>query len=228
MQVAILAGGLGTRLRPLTHTVPKPMVEVCGKPFLEHQLDLIKSYGLTDVLILASYLGRQIEEYFGDGRDFGLNIKYSYEKDPMGTGVALKIAEKMLEESFILLNGDTLLPIDYSKLVERFEDNNKLGLVVAYSNTEKIAPSNLKIIDSDIVLSYNKNSDIGMTHLDAGAIVLKKKVLELIPDGCVCSFEKEVFPRLIQAQELFAFKTEQRFYDMGSIEGLKSIEKVLE
>ncbi len=93
MQVVILAGGEGTRLRPLTHKVPKPMVKVSGKPFLQYQLELIKSYGLTDVLILAAYLGNQIEDYFGNGSDLAMNIKYSYEDTPMGTGGALKNAE---------------------------------------------------------------------------------------------------------------------------------------
>jgi len=227
MQVVILAGGMGTRLRPLTNTIPKAMVTVRGKPFLEHQLGLLKAAGLTDVLILAGYLGGQIEEYFGDGSALGVRIGYSHEQSPMGTGGALKIAEPALEEHFVLLNGDTLLPIDYRALVDAFGGSGTTGLIVAYSNTCKIAPNNLKLSNQDLVLAYNKDDDTGMTHVDAGAIVLDKSVLELIRPGRPCSLEKEVFCQLIRKRQLKAFRTDQRFYDMGSIEGLKQIEKVL-
>lgn len=227
MQVAILAGGKGTRLRPLTYTMAKSMINVHNKPFLEHQLELVKSFGLTDVLILGGYLGEQIQNYFSDGSSLGMSIKYFFEETPMGTGGALKNAEDMLDENFLLLNGDTLLPIDYRQLVGRFRKCDKTGLIVAYSNNDKIARSNLKVTDKDVVVAYNKGSDEGMTHLDAGAIVIKKKVLELIAPERVCSLEKEIFINLIQAGELLAFRTDQRFYDMGSFEGLKRIEQVL-
>jgi len=227
MQVVILAGGMGTRLRPLTNTIPKAMVTVRGKPFLEHQLGLLKATGLTDVLILAGYLGGQIEEYFGDGSALGVRIGYSHEQSPMGTGGALKIAEPALEEHFVLLNGDTLLPIDYRALVDAFGGSGTTGLIVAYSNTCKIAANNLKLSNQDLVLAYNKDDDTGMTHVDAGAIVLDKSVLELIRPGRPCSLEREVFRQLIRKRQLKAFRTDQRFYDMGSIEGLKQIEKVL-
>lgn len=227
MQVVILSGGKGMRLRPLTFSVPKPMVVVCGKPFLEHQLEMVKSFGLTDVLILASYLGEQIADYFDDGSSLGMEIKFSYDETPMGTGGALKLAESMLDDSFMLLNGDTLLPIDYDSLVRRFNDCGRAGLIVAYSNNDNIAPNNLKISDEDMVLAYNKQNDTGMTYLDAGAIVLKKKVLELIPEGRSCSLEKETFNQLIENYQLQAFRTDKRFYDMGSIEGLRHIEQVL-
>jgi len=113
MQVVILAGGKGTRLRPITYQVPKPMVPIHGKPFLQYQLELIKSLGINEVLLLVGYLGKQIEEYFGGGPKFGLNIEYSYENNPLGTGGALKNAEEKLAEKFLLLNGDTFLPMDY-------------------------------------------------------------------------------------------------------------------
>jgi len=227
MQVVILAGGKGTRLRPLTYTQPKTMVRVCGKPFLEHQLELVKSYGLTDVLILTGCLGKQIEDYFGDGTHFGLSIKYSYEDTPIGTGGALKNAEGLLDESFILLNGDTLLPIDYTQVVRQFRRSNKAGMIVAYSNVEKIAPNNLRIGTGDIVLAYDKQNENSMTHVDAGAIALRKEVLDMIPPCLACSLEEKVFPKLIERGELMAFRTDHLFCDMGTFEGLKKIELVL-
>ncbi|MBW8000510.1 MAG: NTP transferase domain-containing protein [Planctomycetes bacterium] len=227
MQTVILAGGIGTRLRPLTHKIPKPMVKVHNKPFLEHLLQLVKSYGLSDILILASYLGTQIEDYFGDGSSFGLKIKYSYEETPLGTGGALKNAEKMLANNFVLLNGDTLLPINYSDLVEQFQSLGKLGVIVAYSNPEKTIKNNLSVADNGSVLKYDKANAQDMTHIDAGVIVLNKKVLGYISDKSICSLESEIFPQLIQNHQLHAFKTEHKFYDMGSMEGLKNIEEIL-
>ena len=227
MQTAILAGGVGTRLRPLTYKIPKPMVPVRGKPFLEHQIEFVKSQGFADILILASYLGEQIEEYFGDGSSLGIKMAYSYEESPMGTGGALKIADRLLKESFLLLNGDTLLPIDYRDLCGRYAAGGRSGMIVAYGNEEKVAPSNLKIGSGDEVLEYNKINAEGMTHLDAGAIVLEKKGVDMIPAGKICSLEQEIFPRLIEGGELLAFRTARRFYDMGSFEGLKNIEQVL-
>jgi NDP-sugar pyrophosphorylase family protein len=226
MQAVILAGGKGTRLAPLTYSVPKPMVSVCGKPFLQHLLELLKSWNLTDVLILACYLGQQMENYFGDGIPFGMNIRYSYEKEPLGTGGALRNAQDMLDETFLLFNGDTFLPINYNLLITRFEQSGRIAMVVAYGGPEQIAPNNLKVRNGRVV-ACNKDYGDSMTHLDAGVVAMKKEVLKLIAPEGVCSLEKEVLPGLIKAGELVAFETQQRFYDMGSFEGLSTIEKVL-
>src|SRR3954447_18395096 len=111
MQVVILAGGLGTRLWPLTGQIPKPMAPVGGVPYLEHQLRLLRTQGLHDVLILTAYLGNQIENYFKDGRRVGLHIRYSREPEPLGTGGALRNAMHMLDDAFIVIYGDSYLPI---------------------------------------------------------------------------------------------------------------------
>ena len=227
MQIVILAGGLGTRLRPLTEKVPKPMLEVCGKPFLEHLLELVKSYGLNDILILAGYLGEKIEERFGNSREMGLNITYSFEKTPMGTGGALKFAQDLLEDRFILLNGDTLLPIDYLDLAEEFIRRNCRAMIVAYDNALKIVANNLRVSGGGVVLSYNKDNPDDMTHLDAGVIALHKSVIDLIPASMVCSFEREVFSRLIKSGDMTAYVTSMRFYDMGTFTGLNEIARVL-
>ena len=114
MQTVILAGGLGTRLGALTRKIPKPMAPVAGMPYLEHQLRLLERQSLRDVLLLTGYLGDQIESYFGNGGRLGLRIRYSRERRPLGTGGALREARRLLDESFLLMYGDSLLPIDYS------------------------------------------------------------------------------------------------------------------
>jgi len=116
MQVVILAGGLGVRLRPITTKIPKPMADVKGKPFLHYLLEYIKSFGYKKFLILAGYLGEIIEDYFGTGHTRGININYSYDKELLGTGGALKNAENRLDNDFFLVNGDTFLKIDYTEL----------------------------------------------------------------------------------------------------------------
>ena len=227
MQVVILAGGKGTRLRPITYTIPKPMIEVFGKPFLEYQVDLVKSHGVKDILILAGYLGGQIEEYFGNGIGYGLDIRYSYEKKLMGTAGALKNAQQMLQDQFILLNGDTLLQIDYNYFFSCFKNSGKTSMVVAYDNRENLMPNNLKVNSKGAVVVYDKQNDHGMTHIDAGAIAYDKKVLQLIPEQQVYSLETQIYPRLIETGQIEAFVTDKRFYDMGSIKGLKDIEQAL-
>ncbi|MCK6468147.1 MAG: NTP transferase domain-containing protein [Candidatus Brocadia sinica] len=227
IQAAILAGGKGTRLRPITYEIPKSMVQVHGKPFLLHLLELLKPFGIKRVLLLTGYLGKEIEKYFGDGSAFGLKIEYSYEETSLGTGGALKNAEDKLGKEFIVLNGDTFLPIDYGELVKYFRESKKIGAVTVYKNIDRIVPNNIIIDTSNIVTAYNKKNPDGMAYVDAGVAVFKKNVLDLIPHGCSCSLEEEIFGKLIEMKELVAFPTEHRFYDMGSFKGLEAAERVL-
>jgi len=204
-------------------------VLIHGRPFLQYQLSLIKSYGLTRVLILYGYLGDQFKRYFGDGSGFGLDmdIQYSSEKAPMGTGGALKVAEDKLEKEFVLLNGDTYLPIDYAALIESFHLRDKLGIVTAYCGPELTVQNNLKIAESNYIMAYNKRDSTGMTHIDAGVMVFKKEILNLIPEKQLCSLEEKIFEILIKKRELTAFTTTQKFYDMGTFEGLEAAGRFL-
>ena len=227
MQAVILAGGKGSRLRPITYKISKPMIPIRERPFLQYQLELLKSFDLTDVVLLVSYLGKQIEKYFGNGSKFGLNIEYSIEKSPLGTGGALKNAENKLAKEFCLLNGDSFLPMDYRKLIRYFYKYNKTGVITVYDNPERVAPNNISIEESNLVIDYNKKKSVGMTHVDAGVMVFKKDLLEFIPKSKVCSLEEEIFHKLIKKKQLLAFPTNKRFYDIGSQEGLRIIEEVL-
>jgi len=234
-QAVILAGGLGTRMRPVTETIPKPMISVARKPFLQHQLELLRANGIDRSLLLVSYLGEKIEEYFGDGDKWGLNIAYSHELMPLGTGGALKNAEQMLQNSFILLNGDTYLEIDYAALLLKFVALRCSALVVAYKKPYGAlsalpadhVPNNLYVDKEGFVQAYRKRDPEGMTHIDAGAIVLDKAILEMLPAGQKCSLEEEIYPRLIEKSEMFAWVTAEPFYDMGSPAGLAALEEKL-
>jgi NDP-sugar pyrophosphorylase family protein len=227
MQAVILAGGKGTRLRPLTYSIPKPMVPIGGRPFLWYQVQFLKAFGIRDILLLVGYLGDRIEEYFGGGAEFGLSIVYSREETLLGTGGALKNARDKLAGEFLLLNGDTFLPMFYPELIYRFHCSGKTGVLTVYGNPDGIAPNNIAVGEAGLVTGYDREDPSRMTHLDAGAMVFKKSLLELIPSGKVCSLEGEIFRKLISRAELAAFVTSQRFYDMGSLHGLELVKEVL-
>jgi NDP-sugar pyrophosphorylase family protein len=234
-QAVILAGGLGTRMRPTTETIPKPMIAVAGKPFLQQQLELLRDRGIRRALLLVAYLGEQIEQHFGDGGAIGCRISYSYEASPMGTGGALKNAEEKLRDYFVLLNGDTYLTIDYRALVQRFEASNCSAMIVAYKKPHLVSqeipasllPNNLGVTADGVVTEYRKRDPEGLSHIDAGVIVLKKEILRNLPAGQKCSLEEETYPRLIAQGEMRAWVTDEPFYDMGSSAGLAALEEKL-
>ena len=227
LQAAILAGGLGTRMRPLTETIPKVMIEVCGKPFLHHQLELVRESGISRVLLLVAHLGEKIEQHFGDGESLGLELSYSYEPAPLGTGGALQHAAGKLEDEFLVLNGDTFLPIDYAAMARDFREHRPSALVVAYDNRTPRTASNLAVTADGRVTAYRKRDPRDLTHIDAGAIILRHEVLDDIPPGRVCSLEEEVFPRLIEQGRMRAWVTCEPFYDMGTPAGLEALARRL-
>lgn len=220
-QAVILCGGLGTRLMPLTSQTPKCMVRVAGKPFLEYVLMHLKKQGISRVLLLTGYLHGQIEEYFG-GEFEGIEIEYSPEGSPLGTGGALGNAKGKLEETFFLLNGDTYLPAALGELeAALLKNKSALSILSAYVNSEKIAQNNLLVDDEGKVLQYGgKNCNC----VAAGASIYRKEALRFIA-GSPCSLEKEAYPELIKHDSLFASKTSSRFYDIGTFERLKIAEE---
>jgi NDP-sugar pyrophosphorylase family protein len=231
-QAVILAGGLGTRMRPITETIPKPMIPVLGKPFLEQQLAMLAEAGFRRALLLVAYLGEKIEEYFGDGKSRGWNLSYSYDASPLGTGGALKNAEHKLEDDFAVLNGDTFLQIDYAALWRAFRESHSSAFIVAYEKSGNAPanllanklPNNLAVAPDGRVTAYRKRDSHGLTHIDAGVLILRKEVLKKIAAGRACSLEEEIFPRLIEEGRMKAWSTTEPFYDMGSPEGLRVLE----
>jgi NDP-sugar pyrophosphorylase family protein len=227
LQAVILAGGLGTRLRPFTEHIPKAMVPVRGKPFLEHQILLLKSQGIEEILLLVGYRADQIKEFFGDGSKYSVRISYSHEETPRGTGGALKLAQPKLRSDFLLLNGDTFLPMKYQDAIDCFLGFRSSGLVVVYKNDGFLSKDNLavssemQVIDSDPKCPH-------LTHINAGVMILSNKVLDIIPEVQTYSLENELFPKLIVRKSLWAYETHIRYYDMGTHDGLKRLEDFLD
>jgi MurNAc alpha-1-phosphate uridylyltransferase len=225
MQVAILAGGLATRLRPLTEKIPKSMVMIRGRPFLEYQLDFLKKSGVTSVVLCIGYLAEQIEDYFGDGRNLGMNITYSYEgQQLLGTAGALKKAEKLLEDPFFTMYGDSYLSLDFADAMSYFKSQNKLALMSVYRNCDRYERSNT-VIEGGLVRTFSKKEKTeGMVYIEYGANIFRRPALELIPEGLPYSLE-ELFPELIRRKELLAYEVRKRFYQIGSAEGLEEFKR---
>lgn len=227
MQAVILAGGLGTRLWPLTKEVPKPMVPIAGKPYLAYQLELLAQQEIRDIVLLTGYLAEQIEDYFGDGSNFGLKIAYSREQTPLGTGGALRQARPLLNKQFLLIYGDSFLPIQYGDVLQTLASNPSwLAVLAAYDNLEDTSVrNNLALTPEGAVLAYEKDSlKPELTHVEAGVIGLDQSALDLLPPTDPCSLENFVFPLLISRGALAAFSTPVRFFDIGTPDRLSRIE----
>jgi NDP-sugar pyrophosphorylase family protein len=227
MQVVILAGGLGMRLRPITNDIPKVMVPINGRPFLEHQLTLLKRHGVTDVVLCIGHFGEKIKAHFGDGEKFGLRIRYSEEGDRLlGTAGAVKKAQGLLDEAFFVTYGDAYLMVDYAAVMKHFKNSSKLGLMVVFKNSDKFDRSNV-VVEGDLVKIYNKKKKFpGMDYIDFGVSALRREALDLVPDGKVVDLEK-LNQELIKRKELLAYETSQRFYEIGRLSGLREFEKLV-
>lgn len=231
VQVVILAGGLGTRLWPLTRDVPKPLVPVAGRPYLEYQLDLLRRQQIRDVLLLTGHLGQRIADHFGDGSRLGLNIRYSCEEQPLGTGGALRLARPLLEETFVLLNGDSYLPIEYRSVLAALRQSNVLAVLAVYDNRrEDTRVKNNILLDAERrVARYQKGAPepAGLTHVDAGVLALRRDALDLYPNPGSFSLENDLYPLLIDRRTMLGVETAQRFYDIGTPEGLRMFESAV-
>jgi N-acetyl-alpha-D-muramate 1-phosphate uridylyltransferase len=220
MQVAILAGGLATRLRPMTDSIPKSLIEIEGKPFIEYQLDILRQQGLYDVVLCVGYLGEKIEARVGDGNRLGIEVKYSHETDQLlGTAGALKKAESLLKEQFFVMYGDSYLFLDLASISAYLNRFDKLGIMTVYKNKDQFDRSNI-MINGNLVQVYDKKHRLqGMDYIDYGAILLKRKCLDLVPDDRPFSLEELLTP-LVRERQILAYKVKQRFYEIGSLNGI--------
>jgi mannose-1-phosphate guanylyltransferase len=228
-QALILAGGLGTRLRPVTEKIPKVLMPVGERFFLHHLLTMLAASGVRDVLLLIGHLGEQVVEAVGDGARYGCRIAYSIEPELLGTGGAIKHAAAQVADEFFVLNGDTYLPLDYRALEQRWEERRAglEGLLVVYDNHERVAPGNVRLDDGELVAEYRKDAGAEGGYVDAGVQVFKKTILDMIPDRGVVSLEQEVFPKLIAGRRLGAYATSTRYYDIGTPERLAAFERYI-
>ena len=220
MQAVILAGGLGTRLRPLTESVPKPMVPVHDRPFLEYELALLAQNGITDVVLCVGYLGEQVSQHFGSGGDLGLRIRYSWDGDELlGPIGALKKAGSLLADSFFVLYGDAYLRLDYHALMDAMLSSGRLAAMAVLRNYHEYGPSDL-LVEDGIVRGYDKKRvRPDLEWVNFGVSALRRAALQLVEPHQFCD-EPTFYGQLIAQRQLAAFEVKDRFYEIGSPSGL--------
>lgn len=227
LPVAILAGGLATRLRPITETIPKSLVTVAGRPFLSHQLEQLAGQGFGKVVLCVGHLGEMIEEMYGDGSAFGIELRYSFDGPQLlGTGGALRRALHHLGDAFFVLYGDSYLPIHFPEVGTAFLESGKDGLMTVYRNEGLYDSSNVRF-ENGRILRYDKSSgDREMRHIDYGLSLLKSAVFEALPAGERCDLA-QIMADLLSRGQLAAFEVKERFYEIGSHRGLEELDALL-
>ena len=220
LPVAILAGGMATRLRPITETIPKSLVDVAGKPFILHQLDYLRRQGLTRVVLCLGYLGEQVEDVVGDGAACGLEVLYSWDGPRLlGTGGAIKQALPQLGQQFFVFYGDSYLPVDFQAVERDFLCSGKPALMTVLRNADRWDKSNVEF-DNGKIVEYNKGSPRHeMAHIDYGLGVLSSAVLANMPPNEPFDLA-DVYNDLSLRGELAGHEVFERFYEIGSHKGL--------
>jgi NDP-sugar pyrophosphorylase family protein len=227
LPVAILAGGLATRLRPVTATIPKLLVEIAGEPFFSHQLRLLRKNGLTRIVVCVGHLGEQIVAHYGDGSKWGVEIDYSFDGPKLlGTGGALIRALPKLGEAFYVLYGDSYLPIDYQAVGCAFLTSGQPALMTVFENRGAYDASNVWCEDGRIRL-YSKSEKLPqMRHIDYGLGVFRASAFAACPRDTAVDLA-DIQSDLSRRGELAGYELQDRFYEIGSPAGLAELDTLL-
>jgi N-acetyl-alpha-D-muramate 1-phosphate uridylyltransferase len=220
LPVAILTGGLATRLHPITETIPKALVDVAGKPFILRQLDYLKRQGVVRVVLCVGFLGEKIEAVVGDGSAFGVSVLYSQDWPKlMGTGGALRLALPLLDSQFLVLYGDSYLPINFAAVEQSFLNSGKPALMTVQRNENRWDKSNV-LFQDETILEYNKRFPTqGMMHIDYGLGAMSAEVLA--SESETEPFDlADIYQKLSVSEQLAGYEVHERFYEIGSRKGL--------
>jgi NDP-sugar pyrophosphorylase family protein len=222
LPVAILAGGLATRLRPLTETIPKSLIPIHGEPFIAHQLRLLHDRGIERTVVCVGYLGEMIREFVGDGEAFGLSIDYCWDGPvPLGTAGAIRNALPLLGEAFFVMYGDSYLLCNYRAVEEAFSTSGRQALMTVFRNEGQWDTSNVEFHDGQIWAYDKQHRTPGRRYIDYGLGVFQQSVFVALPDGP--SDLATVYQDLLARNELAAFQVKERFYEAGSLEGIRAL-----
>ena len=222
----ILVGGQGTRLRPITYKIPKCMMDIRGKTVTEHLFDLFKKYGIRDMLMSVGYMKEKVEEYYGDGSKFGVNIDYIKEDEPLGTAGPLKLAKQHLKTSFIVTNGDELKTINIPRM---FRLHKRKGALATIALTTVKDPSQYGVarVSGSRILEFvekPKAEETPSNLINSGFYIMEPEVIDMIPKG-FSMLEKDVFPKLAKEGRLRGFLSEGQWFDIGSLERYEAAKK---
>jgi len=219
-QAVILAGGKGTRLRPITDSIPKPMIKFHNKPFLEYLILQLKEQGLKKILILLGYLPHVIQNYFEDGSALDVEIDYSVTDAENDTGMRLYLAKEKIEPFFIMLYCDNYLPVNFSKMWHAYLNSNTIGQLTVYNNKDNYTKNNLSINNQNIIKIYDKSRTQNiLSGVDIGYAIFSKEVFNYLPNKNV-NFEAEVYPALTKINKLSSYRTDHRYYSVSNHERL--------
>jgi mannose-1-phosphate guanylyltransferase len=221
LQALILAGGEGTRLRPLTSTIPKPVVPLGDRPFIAHMIEWLRRHGVDDVILACGFMAADVRAVLGDGAGLGVRLRYVEEPHPLGTGGALKYAQELLEQRFLMLNGDVLTDIDLTAQLEQHGRTGARATLALVAVEDPSAYGLVRLDDDRAVIEFVEKpeaSAIDTNLINAGAYVLERDVLEEMPSaGVNVSIERDVFPRLV-GRGLFGHPAEGYWLDIGTPE----------
>ena len=227
LPAAILSGGLGTRLYPLTQAAPKSLVDIGGRPFVAHQLELLRRNGIERAVLCVGHLGEMVEAAIGDGAALGIDVRYSYDGPAaLGTAGALKKALPLLSDAFFVLYGDSYLDVDYQAVARTFESCGKLGLMTVFRNAGRWDRSNVLFVDGAIVSYDKQHPSPEMQHIDYGLNILRASVLDEVRADESCDLA-ELFAKLVRRKQIAAYEVTQRFYEIGSPVGLEETRQYL-
>ena len=227
MQAVILAGGEGTRLRPLTTNLPKSMIPIGGKPFLEYEITLLKRAGVGDFVICVGYKGEIIKSHFGDGESFGVKIRYSDDGEMLlGTAGSLKNAKALLADDFFVTFGDAYPIIDYNAAWDRFLLTGKIAMMVVLKNANKYGRSNTVVQNGQVTFYSKKETVPGMEYIEFGVTFMKKRALKMLTGDYPIDLEI-LYRKIISNNQMAALEVKQRIYDIGSPEGLRDFSELI-
>ena len=226
-QAVILAGGQGTRMRPVTEVIPKPMIGFHRRPFLEYLIDQIRNQGVHRILLLLGYLPDSIMSYFGDGSRFGVEIEYNVTAVEDDTGTRLRLAKSKIDREFLLMYCDNYWPMQLQDMYSHFLKMNTTGLITVYDNRHGVTKDNIRVGETGVIEVYDKSrSAPNLQGVEIGYGIFSKSILDLIPEENV-NFEKTVYPQLVEQRQLAAFVTGHRYYSVSTPERLGSTELFL-
>lgn len=227
LPVAILAGGLATRLRPATEKIPKSLLEVNGEPFIAHQLRLLRANGVSRVVLCAGFLGEMIRDVVQDGRRFGLQVEYSFDGPVLlGTAGALKQALPKLGDAFLTLYGDSYLLCDYAAVAAEFVASAKQALMTVFRNEGQWDTSNVEFANGRILAYSKKERTPRMKHIDYGLGGFTAKAFERVPAGQAFDLA-DLYGKILADCELAGIEISQRFYEIGSPAGLQETSRFI-
>jgi NDP-sugar pyrophosphorylase family protein len=217
----VLAGGLATRLRPITENIPKALVDVAGRPFIDHQLALLRRHGIRQVVLCLGYRGEQVQDYLGNGSAYGMDLRYSFDGEHLlGTGGALRRSAALLDEIFWVMYGDSYMDIDYRAVLADFLRRDALGLMTVLRNDGRWDKSNAVFHDGRLLRYDKRCASPEMTFIDYGVALLRRQVLDRIPADQPHDLA-DLYSILVAEGQMVGYEVTQRFYEIGSLAGLE-------